>query len=140
MTSDGNTPQLQGPNGGSDDIEKRHRDGVWDPRLQCSYIGLNYNPRDRMGLLWVARGNCTDMTGCIRMFWDIDPDVVLVEVVDPTDSARTIHYRRRGDRWYANGDGYVQNRGPSMDDIKAHRERMIETEKLFGEVGDRWAL
>lgn len=48
---------------------------VFRDDLQCSVSNLSYDFTTRTGYLNMPDGVCTDMSGCIRLFEKIDPDV-----------------------------------------------------------------
>jgi hypothetical protein len=64
---------------GQRDATFEKRDGKWDDKLQCRVQHVAYDFCTRTGRLYFPVGNCCDMTGAIRLFTAIDPDVHLIE-------------------------------------------------------------
>lgn len=46
--------------------------------LGCHVQKLDYDFWKHRGVLWMAAWNCTDMSGCIRLFRAIDPEVEFI--------------------------------------------------------------
>ena len=51
------------------------------PELQCRPISIIYDFEERLGVIVIADGECTDMTGCCAMFKRIDPNVRQIQTV-----------------------------------------------------------
>lgn len=97
----------------------------WDERLQCCYISAQYDPVQCVGTLIVSEHHCTDMTGAIRFFWDIDRQVMVVLVRDERGILVNRYLRNalQGEWRSVNALGQpLNNSGPSDDVIKHHDE------------------
>jgi hypothetical protein len=72
---------------------------LWDERLMCDVISLGYDFHSRTGRLYMAHGNCCDMTGCVELFEAIDSEAEAIHTYsgDKADTA----YRREGKKWKA---------------------------------------
>ena len=71
----------------------------WDERLVCEVLSLRHDFRRHAGQLFLPEGNGCDMTGCVRMFEAIDPQVSLIDV--HVGEAPDTTYRREGAAWKA---------------------------------------
>ena len=67
--------------------------------LETAVDGLEYNFNTRTGRLYMPRGCCTDMTGCIRLFTAIEPNVQVIRTL--SGLSWDTSYHRRGDEWHA---------------------------------------
>jgi hypothetical protein len=47
--------------------------------LQCEVHGLEYDFVARLGRIYMAEGDCCDMTACIALFKRIDPGVRTIQ-------------------------------------------------------------
>jgi hypothetical protein len=76
-----------------------HHDG-----LMCGVLSLSYDFAGHEGIITFPRGDCCDMSGCIRLFEAIDPGVVAIDTFsgDEPDTA----YRKRNGVW----DGMLRKR------------------------------
>ena len=54
-------------------------EGKADRRLVCRVQNLEYDFRTWTGKLYFPAGNCCDMSGAVRIFTGIDPDVRVIE-------------------------------------------------------------
>ncbi len=52
------------------------KEGLFRSDVKCSVRKLTYDFEERVGHLFLEDGNCTDMSGCIKLFRAIDPEVV----------------------------------------------------------------
>lgn len=71
----------------------------WDKRLGCEVVSLTYDFCSGTGELFLPDRNCCDMTGCVKMFESIDPQVSTIKTYsgDKPDTA----YRKEGAEWKA---------------------------------------
>ena len=74
-----------------------------DPRTKCFLKGLEYDFTTRMGELLMGEGSCTDMSGCIAIFTQIDPDVEIIRTwrCGKTSRIEDTAYRKWDDKWHA---------------------------------------
>jgi hypothetical protein len=72
---------------------------VFDERLMCHVVSLAYDFRSHTGKVYLADGECCDMSGCVALFERIDPKVTAVETFSG-DRADTV-YRKAGKEWNA---------------------------------------
>jgi hypothetical protein len=75
------------------------RDGKWDERLICHVQQLTYDFCTQTGKLDLPAANCCDMTGAIKLFTAIDPDVQAIETFAGGEPD-TVYSRNRGE-WTA---------------------------------------
>lgn len=75
------------------------REEVWQERLMCSVVSLDYDFRERTGRLCMARGNCCDMKGCLDLFRGIDPKVKVIATF--SGEKRDTVYRKENKQWNA---------------------------------------
>ncbi len=78
--------------------------GVDDDRLMCAVQSLTYDFRSKTGHLRLEDGHCTDATGCIRFFEQIDPAVETVVTWSGTRRDTSYQRSERGD-WTAQAAG-----------------------------------
>jgi hypothetical protein len=86
--------------------EDLYRDDV-----QCDVRRLEYDFETRTGILHLGSGSCTDMSGCIKLFKGIDPEVLAIHTLSlPFDRADpplenrkdTSYIRKKGSSaWYS---------------------------------------
>lgn len=71
----------------------------WDERLKCGVVSLAYDFGSHTGQLHLPDGHCCDMTGCIDLFQEIDPEVTAIYTYSGgrADTA----YRKSGTKWNA---------------------------------------
>lgn len=74
-----------------------------DPRTQCELKGLNYDFPSKIGNLLMGEFSCTDMSGCIAIFTQIDPEVKLIRTwrCGGATPIEDTCYRKWGDKWAA---------------------------------------
>jgi hypothetical protein len=65
--------------------------------LQCNVWGLEYDFKERMGTLRVARDQRCDMGACFALFEKIDPKVTKIYMV--ADRTLDVVYTRNGKSW-----------------------------------------
>lgn len=75
------------------------REGVFVERVQCDLFSLTYDFTSRHGVLHMQEFNCCDMTGCIELFYGIDPDVQYISTM-AADQPDTGYFRKEGN-WEA---------------------------------------
>ena len=70
--------------------------------LMCFVLGLEYDYRTRIGTLRLD--GCCDMSGCLRLFQQIDPEVERIDTFwsGEPDTA----YIRKGDKWIVRRGGH----------------------------------
>lgn len=71
----------------------------WNEGLKCHVVRLAYDFVSRVGRLDMAAGDCCDMSGCIRLFQQIDPAAQVVRTYSG-DTPNTRYEELRGE-WYA---------------------------------------
>lgn len=64
---------------------------------QCHVLSLKYEPALRLGTLIIADGEATDMMGVIRVFKQIDKDVVQITVAEK--DGRILCFYRKAVKW-----------------------------------------
>lgn len=67
--------------------------------FQCGVLSVHYDVPTRSGYLMMADGHCCDMSGCIREFERIDPDVVRIATF--SGEAEDTQYHKRPAGWVA---------------------------------------
>jgi hypothetical protein len=67
--------------------------------FMCGVNAIAYDMRSRTGTVHVPPGHCTDMSGTIRFFTQLDPRVSSISVV--SESWPTLIYQRHGHVWTA---------------------------------------
>lgn len=67
----------------------------YNSQLQCQPLSMAYDFGERLGMLVIAEGECTDMTGCIAFFERIDPNVRQIQTV-AGDEFDTVYTRTPG--------------------------------------------
>jgi hypothetical protein len=87
--------------------------------VQCFVERLSYDFRLHLGFLYMARGSCCDMTGCIKLFKAIDPKVVGIQTFEMKENGEevrakdTCYFKYDNGEWVAycpkegNGDGGI---------------------------------
>jgi hypothetical protein len=73
---------------------------IYDDRFQCCVQRLEYDFTTRTGLLVMNDDECTDMSGCIKVFEGIDPQVKPIRTIEACGRRDTI-YRKLSDGWEA---------------------------------------
>ena len=73
--------------------------------LKTDVDGLEYNFNTGVGRLYMPRGCCTDMDGCVRLFTVIDPNVKMIRTLSGLEWDTV--YERCGERWEARDPGRV---------------------------------
>lgn len=68
---------------------------VFNEALACYVISLYYNFFAQRGNLYLPEGNCCDMTGCLELFKEIDPNVKDIHVFSG-DELDTIYTKYHG--------------------------------------------
>jgi hypothetical protein len=74
-------------------------EAVWDERLMCHVVALDYVFSSHTGQLFMSDGGCCDMTGCVALFAGIDPQVTAIDTYSG-DEIDTM-YRKDGNAWTA---------------------------------------
>lgn len=82
-------------------IDRSDIPGVWHGGVQCDVRRLVYDFELLVGALYLPRGDCTDMSGCIRMFEAIDSRVCQIQTY--SGEARDTIYDRTSGEWRAYG-------------------------------------
>jgi hypothetical protein len=72
---------------------------VWNERLRCHVVSLAHDFRNHTGQVYLLDGECCDMTGCVALSEEIDPEVTAVRTFSG-DRADTM-YRKQGKEWSA---------------------------------------
>jgi hypothetical protein len=70
---------------------------VWDERLKCHVVSLDYDFRIHAGELFLTDGGCCDRTGCLKLFEAIDPDVQLIDTYSGAKADAV--FRKEGSMW-----------------------------------------
>jgi hypothetical protein len=73
---------------------------IYDDRFKCCVQRLEYDFTSRTGLLVMNEHDCTDMSGCIKVFEGIDPEVKLIRTIEASGRPDTT-YRKLADGWKA---------------------------------------
>jgi hypothetical protein len=75
---------------------------AFDNRTKCDLSGLTYDFETRQGELFMGPMSAADMTGSIRIFEAIDPEVVFIQTlrVQPGDIVKDTAYVRNDDGWH----------------------------------------
>lgn len=68
--------------------------------MQCYVRSIHYNFERKRGQVVMGNEGCTDMSGCIAFFEQIDPKVQRIETGYGNDQLDTV-YRKRGNDWVA---------------------------------------
>jgi len=84
--------------------------GQWDERLQCDVLTLDYDFHTHAGKLHLVDGHCCDMTGCIKLFQSIDPQVIKILTYSGDDEDTS--YRKTDIDWesYHPSDGITRGK------------------------------
>ncbi|MBU2754962.1 hypothetical protein HFU87_09880 [Acidithiobacillus sp. CV18-3] len=88
-------------------LEDDDQFGVWRPDLECCLVSLEYHAAAHTGILRLPHLNCTDMSGAIKLFAAIDPDVETIftfqcgEQAEDCDIPDTAYSRRGSGKWFA---------------------------------------
>jgi hypothetical protein len=79
---------------------RRENWGITHTELMCEPIRVLYDFRARIGYVFMADGDCCDMTGCVNFFKRMDQDV---EVVFTHSEGRidTSYWRDAKGEWHA---------------------------------------
>jgi hypothetical protein len=77
------------------------RGGKWDDRLVCRVQPLVYDARTRIGRLDFPAGDCCDMSGAIKLFTAIDPDVLAIETFSGGEPDTVYRFNARDREWTA---------------------------------------
>lgn len=56
-------------------------DAVFHEGMQCFATELRYDFKKRQGILLMEDCSCTDMSGCIKVFKSIDPNVIAIQTI-----------------------------------------------------------
>ena len=65
----------------------------YDDRFQCRVRRLEYDFTTRTGLLVMNDHDCTDMSGCIKVFEGIDPEVKIIRTTQASGRRDTIYLK-----------------------------------------------
>ena len=76
---------------------RRTAKAVWHDGLVTFVHGLDYEPRSKIGKLYMADHCCCDMSGCIDIFEEIDPAVQRINTF--AGEAPDTIYQRIDGRW-----------------------------------------
>lgn len=89
---------------------------VSEPRYheeaQCYVQRVTYDFKERRGVLLMGDGSCTDMSGCIRVFERIDPDVQRIDTY--AGPVPDTVYRRHSER-FGGWRAYPPAHTPNME-------------------------
>lgn len=69
------------------------------PRFQCTPLQVRYDYALHRGIVFLQDDDCTDMTGAIAVFQQLDPDVI--EIVTKNERGGGTTYICRHGRWSA---------------------------------------
>jgi hypothetical protein len=70
--------------------------------LMTEVLRIDYDVRTRRGRVFMAEGCCVDMTGTIRLFKRIDPQVKAIDTF-AGELPDTCYRREHDDHWYSVG-------------------------------------
>src|SRR3954451_6899810 len=70
-----------------------------DAQIQAEVFSIRYYPKISVGMLYMADGECCDMSGAIELFQGIDPAVRAINTFSG-DEPDTMYFRRGGE-WTA---------------------------------------
>lgn len=76
----------------------------FDGRFQCFVRGLSYHFSDKHGTVYMDSDSCVDMSGCIAVFTQIDPEVERISTINETDDGvyrLDASYRRKSNGEWA---------------------------------------
>ena len=85
----------------------------YDERLICFVDSLSYDFNSHTGKLYVANGGCCDMTGCIKLFKAIDPQVTTI--LPYSGGKEDVYYKKVDTKWKSYSPGTEIVRG-EIDD------------------------
>jgi len=71
----------------------------FDERLKCYINSLSYDFKTQTGTLYLSRGGCCDMTGCINLFRAIDP--LVTKILTYSGDEEDTFYRVSDLKWLA---------------------------------------
>jgi hypothetical protein len=71
----------------------------YDDRLKCMVEKIDYDFNTRQGTVWTEDGTCTEMSGCVGFFEQIDPSVR--RIVTHQGKELDTLYKREGHEWRA---------------------------------------
>ena len=66
---------------------------IFHDRFQCFVQRLEYDFTTRTGLLVMNEHDCADMSGCIKVFEGIDPEVKLIRTIEASGCRDTIYLK-----------------------------------------------
>jgi len=78
-------------------------DFIPDPRLMCEVRSLAYKFGVHAGEVYLREGHHSDMTGCVHIFYGIDPYVSVISVYSGAKLVVT-YYRMSKTTWRATVD------------------------------------
>ena len=81
-------------------------EAVWDEKLMCYVISLDYNFCAREGQLFMEAGDCCDTSSCISQFESIDPNVKSIQTY--SGKQKDAKYLKEGDDWKAVYRKYIE--------------------------------
>jgi hypothetical protein len=100
-------------------------EGVHQVDLSTNVRRIEYDFEMRAGFLHMSLGCCTDMSGCIRLFQRIDPNIRVIYTL--SGSVEDVaYYREQGtDRWRAIHGRFNMHAQDDIDDeLKLGRPRV----------------
>ena len=93
---------------------KKDTEKTFDARLVCFPQSLKYDFDTRTGQLFLHNGGCCDMTGCIKIFKAIDPQVSAITTY--SDGKEDTSYRKDGSMWKSYEPGSDSAEGEIPDE------------------------
>lgn len=80
---------------------------VFRQDVQCFVQKLTYDFKEKTGQLLLEDGSCTDMSGCIKLFKAIDPEVVGILTI--SGGRRDTGYVLVDGEWQSRVDSEMKN-------------------------------
>jgi len=66
--------------------------------LVCEVNRVEYDFNTKIGALWMQDGQCCDMSGCLKLFKRIDPEVKRIQTYSG-EALDTVYTRELSDKW-----------------------------------------
>lgn len=76
------------------------KEAEWSEQLKCFVHEITYRQAEKVGAVIMLSGNCADMSGTIRFFETIDPDIRAIATCYPSGEYGT-SYWKEGKTWRA---------------------------------------
>lgn len=76
-------------------------EAVWVDELKCFVHSIKYSPEARAGAVVMLTGNCASMSGVIRLFTRIDPEVKSILTGYPHPAGHDTAYFNKDGKWGA---------------------------------------